>query len=199
MITLNVKTTKTDFIKPAQLAKVVALALTKTAQDAQTQITKELPNTFTIRSSWWKKGNKFGVKVKSAEKTDATPTAEVGTNADWLALHEQGGTKRKRQGAGKNLAIPTDNVRRTKRDIISKASRPRRLKNSFVMKLKNGKEVLMQRKGRGKKSKTSLMYFLQPTARIKKESSILEPATRTIAKTLNKNFLAAMDRVIKTK
>ncbi len=198
MISFNVKTTKVDFIKPAQIAKIAALALTKTAQDAQTAVTESLPKNFTIRTPWWKKSSKFGIKVKPAEKSDATPTAEVGTNADWLALHEDGGTK-KRTGAGKNLAIPTRQVRRTKRNIIQKGSKPRKLKNSFIAKTDKGNEMLFQRKGRGKKEQIIPMFLLQPTGKIKERDTVIDPAVRAIAKNIHRNFYIAMDRVIKTK
>lgn len=198
MISFNVKTSKVDFIKPAQIAKVAALALTKTAQDAQTAVTDALPKNFTIRTPWWKKSSKFGIKVKPAEKSDATPTAEVGTNADWLALHEEGGTK-KRTGSGKNLAIPTRQVRRTKRNIIQKGSKPRKLKHSFIAKTDKGNEMLFQRKGRGKKEQIIPMFLLQPTGKIKERDTVIEPAVKAIAKSIHRNFYIAMDRVIKTK
>lgn len=198
MISFSVKTSKVDFIKPAQVSKIAALALTKTAQDAQTAVIGSLPKNFTIRTPWWKKTSKFGIKVKPAEKSDATPTAEVGTNADWLALHEEGGTK-KRTGSGKNLAIPTTNVRRTKRDIIQKGSRPRRLKRAFVMQLKDGRKALFQRKGKRKKSTIKFMYLLQPRANIKERDTVIDPAVKSIGKSIHRNFYVAMDRVIKTK
>lgn len=196
MISFSVRTSKVTFVKPAQIAKVTALALTKTAQDAQTAVTESLPKNFTIRTPWWKKSSKFGIKVRPAEKSDATPTAEVGTNADWLALHEQGGTKQRR-GAGKNLAIPTANVRRTKRDIIQRGSRPRKLKRAFVITLKDGREALFQRKGRRKKSTLHFMYLLQPKAKIEERNTVIDPAVKAIGATIHKNFYIAMDKVIK--
>ena len=222
MISLNIKINKNfSFAQIAgQLPKATALALSKTVGDAQLEIGKELPRLFTIRGPWWKKGSKFGIKIKAAEKSDPTPTAEVGTDADWLQLHEGGGIKKRRMTTGfkKNLAaistnesfkrlvkgknyiaIPTRNIKRTKREIIRRSMRPTRLTRAFAIETRRGNVLIMNRPGRGKKTKAVPMYLLKMTARIADESAVIRPGVKTILHNLGFNFNAALDKLLKPK
>lgn len=175
-----------------QIPFATARTLTQTAKDAQDTVLGELPNTFTLRGVWFKPRNKFGIKIKPAKKTDLQ--AEIGTNADWLELHETGGTKKPR---GQHLAIPTGNVRRIKSGKISKVNRPKNLKRSFVANTKSGK-VLFQRKYRGKRSQIVALYNLEKRAKIRKRSTVVEPSIKTIKARLHKNFEKFMTEAIRT-
>lgn len=177
-----------------QLPFAIAKGLTQTAKDAQSEILSELPNKFTIRGTWSNPRNKFGVKIKPATKTKQT--ASVGTNADWLKLQETGGVKIPK---GENIAIPTENVRRTKRQIIQRSQRPKALrgKRDVVLKTNRG-AVLFQRKYKGKRSKLVALYNLEPRARIRRVSPIIEPATRTVRSRLKPNFMNAFSEAMKS-
>lgn len=201
----------------SNLPKATALALTKTVQDSQTEVQKELPRLFTIRGPWWEKTNKFGIKIKAADKKAIPITAEIGTDADWLELHEGGGIKQRKNTAafrkaaaantnesfqrlvsGKNLiAIPTQNVRRTKRQIIQKSQKPSSLKKAFAVTTKRGNILILNRAN--KRSKPLPMYLLRKTAKISNESAVIEPTIKVVAKNINKNFNAALDKVLMPK
>lgn len=193
MISINVKLTGERFDK--QIPFAVALALTSTAKDAQSEVQKSLEGAFTLRNNWHKPSNKFGIRVKTAKKTDLV--ASVHTEADWLELHEDGGTKTPTKG--KELAIPTENVRRNKRQMIQKSQRPGALrgKRDFVLNTKKGR-VLYQRRGKGKRSKLVALYNLEPRAIIRKQSTFFEPIERTVARVLQSNFNDALERAYAT-
>jgi hypothetical protein len=172
-----------------------ALALTRTAKEAQKAVLKAQEETFTIRGNWSSPSNKFGTKVKPAKKTDLT--ADIHSEADWIVPHEEDSQKTPRSGA--NLAIPTDNVRRTKRQIIQRSQRPGALrgKNDVVLKTRTGKTMLFQRKGKGKKSRLVSMYLLTPRAHIRKQSTFYAPAENA-AKNFPKNLDAALAEAFRT-
>jgi len=116
-----------------------AVALTRTAQDAQAEVRAELPTRFTIRNRWVSQG----IRIVPAKKNCLE--AEVGSRDDFMALQETVGIKRPR---GEPLAVPTEKVRRTKRGLISKAQRPRQV-------LQKPKVFLVQSAGGGMGSRTS--------------------------------------------
>lgn len=193
-----VKVTIKKNFKDASMAKQlpfgIAVGLTQTVKDAQEKILGSIDQKFTIRNGWTKPSNKFGIKIKAATKQKLN--AEVGTNADWLKLHETSGVKRP---SGSNIAIPTVNVKRTKRDIIRRSQRPNALrgKRDVVLKTKSGK-VLFVRKYKGKRSMLVPVYNLEQTAKIRKNSAVIEPAMRTISRTLPKNLLYGIHKAMLT-
>jgi len=95
-----------------------AVALTRTAQDAQAEVRAGLPRRFTIRNRWVSQG------IRIVPATKRRLESWVGSRDDFMALQETGGIKRPR---GEHLAVPTEKVRRRKRGLISKAQRPRRV------------------------------------------------------------------------
>lgn len=176
-----------------QLPFGIARGLTKTVKGAQSEILSTVPREFTVRGNWLKPSNKFGIKIKPATKRDLT--AEVGTNADWLKLHESGGTKKP---SGSNIAIPTVNVKRTKRDIIRRAQRPNALrgKRDVVLKTKKG-AVLFQRKFKGKRSKLVPLYNLESRARIRQNSTVKKPGLKFIRRHLVRNISESLNDAMK--
>jgi hypothetical protein len=192
----SVKVTKN--FTSAQMAKqlpfAIASALTKTAGQARRGVIRELPGKFTIRTDWARPTNKFGIKIKPATKQK--PVAEVGTDADWLEKFETGKDKLPR---GQHLAIPTVNVRRTKRSIIQRSQRPNALrgKRTFILNTKSGR-VLFQRKFKGKRSNIVALYNLERRARIRKNSPVIEPVKRIVARNLGRNFTEALANALKT-
>jgi len=193
-VTIKENITEAQLVK--NLPKAVALGLTRTAKDGQKAVQRKLENKFTIRGPWWKPRNKFGIKMKPAEKVDNPIAAYVGTMADWLELHEDGGIKRPRGG---RIAIPSKNVRRTKRQKIIKSERPRNLKRSFTAKTKKGNELIFKVTGRGKRRKVTPMFLLKNRAKIKKQSPVIDPVRHTVKFTLSRNITQSMKRVFRPK
>jgi hypothetical protein len=170
-----------------------AVGLTKTAQEGQTTVVSALKATFTLRGTWFEKNNRFGIKIKPATKDDLS--SEVRTLADWLQIHEEGGIKKARDG---RLAIPTDDVRRNKRLIIPRNMRPKGLAGKvFVLQTKKG-PVLAQRITRGKRKGVVILYGLEGSARIRKQSTFYGPIKKVVERQLNKNIEAGIQKALDT-
>src|SRR5688572_13527526 len=114
---------------PPPVAKVLrqldfgtAVGLTKTAKEGQAAVVGALKGTFTLRGRWFEQNMRHGIKITPA--TPAKPRSEIKTAADWLEPHETGKDKRARGG---RLAVPTDQVRRSKRMMIPRGQRPKGL------------------------------------------------------------------------
>ncbi len=215
MIPLSVKIQN----RPPSAAKIdknlrfgIAKGLTKTAKEGQSAVLGALPGTFTLRGNWTKPSNKFGIRIRPAKPADLS--AEVKTAADWLEIHEKGGTKKARSG---RLAIPTENVRRNKRDIITRSNRPAALrgKKTFVLKTSRG-DVLYQRRKTGiryqgplrsggvtrrlKKTGSELvaLYNFEPSVRIRKRSTFYEPIGKVVQRRGRRNIEEGMRSAIAT-
>jgi hypothetical protein len=178
------------------LAKQVTFALTATltalAREAQAASVASIESTFTVRNNWDKPSNAMGVKALAATKDDLT--SAVATRADWL--HEE---TRPKIPFGNYIAIPTKNVRRSKRDIIQKGQRPKNLRRAFVIKTrKQGVAMLFQRRGRGKRSEIVAMYKLIPRALIRKQSTLVEPTVKVFERRFDKVFESQLRRALAT-
>lgn len=185
--------------KPFNLAKQVAFALSATltalAKEAQTASVSSIESTFTVRNNWDKPSNAMGIKALPASKDDLS--AAVVTRADWLTGHEEGEDKRPTRLGG-NLAIPTEDVRRTKRDIIQRGQRPRALAGkAFVLKTRNG-PVLAKWQGRGKNKRLVILYRLKSHARIRKQSTVVAPTVKVFEKRFNPAFEQQLRKAIAT-
>jgi hypothetical protein len=70
---------------PKQIRYASAVALTRTAQDAQEEVRRQLPSRFIMRSQWVPKG----IRIQRATKTTLESTVRV--LDDFMALQETGG------------------------------------------------------------------------------------------------------------
>lgn len=173
----------------------VARGLTETAKEGQKAVVGAMKGTFTLRGRWFEQSNRFGIKIQPAKRDNLT--AEIRTRADWLEMHEKGGIKRPKSSS--RLAIPTENVRRNKRDIITKANRPGRLrgKRTFVIKTSKG-DVLFQRKYKGKRSHIVALYSLEPRARIKRQSTFFTPIEKVVKRRAERNIWRSVQEALRT-
>lgn len=177
-----------------QLDFGTAVGLTKTAQQGQQAVLGALRGTFTLRGSWFNPSNKFGIRVKPAKKNDLV--AAVQTNADWLITHEEGTDKRPTRG--QNIAVPTDQVRRNKRLIIPRGQRPRGLNTkAFVLQTKHG-PVLAQRITRGPRKGIVVLYGLERSVHIKKQSTFREPIQKVVDRRLGENIAKGIEFALRT-
>jgi hypothetical protein len=182
---MSFKTTQTGVRNPEkQIRFAIAAALTKGAKLVQAADKKAIRNAFTIRTNWDEVGP-YAVKVQAAKKTDDPITALVGTGADFIEkfIREPEGQTVIKLPQGHFIAIPTTNVRRTKRDIIRAAQRPARLrgKRDIVLPMrKGGGMVLLQEQGRGRNAKRVVLYLLVPRAKIKERDVLFGPAKKTL-------------------
>jgi hypothetical protein len=100
-----------------------ARAMNDLVKDVQQEtMNRILPDKFTLRAKgapWYRPGNRFGFNGKFATKENLS--ASVGSQADWLKLQEEGGTKQK---PGHRLAIPSTDWK-PKADIMAREKKPR--------------------------------------------------------------------------
>lgn len=107
-----------------------AEAINKTALDLQEHtIGRILPDAFTLRKGrgnpWQKPKTKYGINLKpfaNVRRQGKDLHAIVGSQADWLAEQEQGGTKRR----STSLAVPTDLLKKHE-DVVVKRLKPKAL------------------------------------------------------------------------
>src|ERR1041384_474638 len=166
-----------------QIRFAIASACTKGAKAVQAADKKALRGAFTIRTNWDEVGP-YAVKVQAAKKNDNPIVALAGTGADFIEkfIREPEGSTVLKLPHGEFIAIPTTNVRRTKRDLIRAMQRPRALrgKEDFVIPLRNGTFGLFQRQGRKGQKKAVLLYRLVKRARIKERDVLFGPAKKTL-------------------
>jgi len=157
----------------------MASSLTLTAKEIQAATIKKIEGSFTIRNNWNKPSNALGVRIKPATKEKLETW--IGTAAEFLQkfVREPEGSIVLKLPRGEFIAIPTSNVRRTKRDIIRATQRPQRLrgKRDIVLPMKSGRGlVLFQEQGRGVNAKRVALYLLVPRAKIREKDVLFGPA-----------------------
>lgn len=168
-----------------QTTFALASALTLTAKEIQTDTIKTIEGSFNVRTNWDKPSNALGIRIKPATKQKLE--AWIGTAAEFLEkfVREPAGSMVIKLPRGEFLAVPTSNVRRTKRDIIRAIQRPSALrgKRDVVLPMKNGRgSVLFQEQGRGRSRKLVALYFLVKRARIREKDVLFGPAKRVFEK-----------------
>lgn len=174
-----------------QIPFAIAKALTNTAQDVQEEEGRELNRVFTIRSLWWKKNRKHGIKVKAARKTKLV--AHVHSSAYWLVDHLKGAVRTPQH---LHRAVPkSENIRRKKTGQAAKAWLPANIKNKFI--IKTGRNSLLFKWDKRKKQR-ELVYLLIPRARIKKRFDFYGVGKKTAKKTWKGNVQDAVKLALRT-
>jgi hypothetical protein len=182
-----------------------ASALTKAVKLTQDSIvTVSIPAEFHVRGTWWRPGYQKGINMLGATKQNQE--AVLFTRADWLLEAEgnAGGVKTPDRG-GQHLAVPdTENTRHGIEKKIRKAEKPRYLldpvnkKRSFKVNTQGGYTLILQRKGRGKKSYLVTKYIFRNEVRVPHQSAIIEPANRIIPKVIGGLFIQQLSEAIRT-
>ena len=178
-----------EFDKNTRFA--LASSLTLTAKEIQTATIKRIESSFTIRNNWDKPTNALGIRIKPATKEKLE--AWIGTAAAFLEkfVREPEGSIVLKLPQGEFLAIPTSNVRRTKKDIIRATQRPQRLrgKRDIVLPMQSGKGfVLFQEQGRGVNRKLVALYLLVRRAKIREKDVLYGPAKTTFERRFAKIY-----------
>lgn len=141
-----------------QVPFAAAMALTRTAQDAQLELRRQLPQRFTIRNTWVSQG----IRIVPATKTSLQSV--VFSRDDFMVRQETGGTKTPTSGS--SIAVP-EGVRVNKRGIVTAANRPRRLlekPRTFIATI-GGVRGIWQRTTK-QRLPLRLLYALVPAVRV---------------------------------
>jgi hypothetical protein len=176
-----------------QLVYAAARAATQTAKDSQAASIDAIRRTFTTRGAWYQPSSRFGVRITPA--TVARLEASVRTAADWLIPHETGEDK-VAQG-GRLLAVPVVGRGRPRPTFGSKVRadlKPRALGGRLVVLETRRGPVLFARQDK----RLVAFYGLERRARIRKQSTVIEPTIQTVAKNFGDNFGAAVAEALRT-
>ena len=153
---------------PKQIRYASAVALTKTAQDVQKEVKRQLPTRFIIRSKWVPKG----IRTKMATKT--TLESKVRVIDDFMALQEVGGDGETSVPIGAR-AKPTSRTPPGKWPgaLLKKPKH-------FIGPIESGSDemVLWRRRYKKKSRPLKLMYVFEDRVKIKPRFKFMETAER---------------------
>jgi len=158
-----------------QVPYAIADAINKTLIGAQNAQRRYMERKFVIRRRGLLKASVR--MLKFANRSTLTGQMGINRNLPFWNIHEKGGNERPTRS--RYIAVPME-VKRTKSGRISKARRPRNLKNSFVAKSTGGKNIIFQRKGKGKRETVTPMYSLNKQVRIRPRLNFERNVTKAI-------------------
>jgi len=175
-----------------QLPYATASAINSTCFDIRDNTVKSTyPEAFTVRNKTFAR-TAFRVGKASKRRLEGRVYDRFGYS--WLERQARGGTKRP---TGSNIAIPTENIKRTSTGRISKAKRPRTLRNSFVGDLKGKGKAVYQRYGR-KGQKIRVAYVLEPKVQVEQGFDFYEDARRVVDKRFASHFSRSFAHAVRT-
>ncbi len=136
---------------PKQARYAAAVALTRTAQDAQQEVRRQLPSRFILRTGWVEKG----IRVKMARKSDLESVVWVKDR--FMLAQEHGGTG--------ESSVPIG-ARPSLRSVTRRSKWPSRLLQKpkhFIGPIAKGSDemVLWRRRNRKKRYPLRLMYVFE--------------------------------------
>lgn len=157
------------------------VGINKLALEAQSDTENRLvKEKFTLRTPWYKHGNRFGFNISFANKEKLEAT--MGSRADWLKLQEDGGTKT--PTASQNIAIPErENLGISPDQKIAKGERPRAITNLdgiFYKKMPSGTEGIWAREPGSRTPK--LLYLFRKSAQVKARFDFVRTETELVTK-----------------
>lgn len=177
-----------------QIPFAMSKALNDTANDAQKAIQDSLQQRFTLRRPDFIKRTIKRNREDFATKTKLEAVVRIDPTRDMLAKFEDGGTKTPRSGAA--IAIPTENVRRTKAQIVSESQRPKWL-------IATGKGIsyggkLLLKKGRGRGARLLVGYIFKKAVRIPRSLGFVATATTAVDRHWVRRAEDAVARTLQT-
>ena len=186
---IQINTTITNAMRgfERQIPFATALALTRTAQDAQSEVRGQLPSRFRLRNGWTMRN----IRITSAQKASLEATI---TAPDYMAKQETGETEhaRKRYLAAPGPAIGDARVAPARLRPRALLSQPR----TFVLDTAGG-AVIAQRKGR-KRKPLRLLWWLTPTQRNSERFEFGDTAAQVVERRFAIRFEEAFARAVAT-
>jgi hypothetical protein len=174
-----------------QLPFAIARALTVTARDVQDEVRNNLAQRFTLRNNWVRQG----IQIQRATKQNLE--AMVFSRDAFMGLQEVGGAK---SPLGNYLAVPTSLVRRTPKDMIRKADRPKSLGNKAeVIEFMGRKWLALKRSRKGRnKTELRLMYLLVPRADIEPRLKLRDDGLRVSQAVFERRLQESLELALRT-
>ena len=182
-------------VQRKQLPFATAGALTDTAFDVRKHVVeKTFPRDFDLRN---KRFAGAALRVDKANKRKLRAAVYDPLGREYLETHARGGIKKPIDG--RNIAIPTQHIKRTASGKLSAAKRPRAVlgkPNTFIGWTSRGVQILQ--KGRCKSASIKTFYQLVPMARIPKRLRFYEDAAKVVQRRMVPNFKKSFERAVRT-
>lgn len=215
MIEITVDPTKAlaqlDRDEKQQIPFALSRAINSTALDVQRAGRNRFRSVFTLRRPDWADRS---MKIKQFA-TKRNPVAIIGIESpgnaqrsDILAKFE---TDTQKVPRGRSLAIPVGaNVKRNNKDIITKAQRPAAYnfhkqgnrivgdRRTFIIRKPDGSGLILQRKGRGRRSQTFALYILAKRARLVPDLKFIPGAQSVVDTRFNQHMQREFDNAMRT-
>ena len=174
-----------------QLNFAISKAINATVKEVQAAVRAAMPKRFILRSQWIVQG--IRLEFSNKRKLEGM----VYSRDKFMGLQEWGGTK---TPFGNYLAIPTSLVRRTPRDKIRKADRPKELGDKAEVVTVGRRRYIALKKPRigASGNKLRLMYILIPQASIKKRLGLQDDGKRVSRENFMRHLDAAIDHAMRT-
>lgn len=184
-------------LEKRQLPFATARAITQTGFDFQKAERAHFADAFTLRRQSFIE--REGVKLFGGIATKGKPSITFGVSdkASFLAKFETGATKLPQRA--KALELPVD-VRRNKRDIITRSNRPRQLLNKsnvFKLDVQTGKlpAGIYQRMAN---RRLKLLFAAEPQAKTPKILEFVSTMQKTVQDRWRENFANALRDAVRT-
>lgn len=197
-------------LQQEQIPFALKNGLNATALAVQTAERRRLREVFTIRQDVWAdrsiKMTHFATKAERWATVAISPPGRA-DRSDILGKFETESSKQ--SIAGRHVAIPIA-ARRNKKDIVTKANRPSALhlrkegnrvvgdKRTFLVNLKDGRQLILQRTGRGRRSDLRALFYLVERVQLTPDLHYMLTAEGTITREWNGLMEAALDQALRT-
>jgi hypothetical protein len=183
---------------PAKAAKALSQAVHFAAKIAQGHVIQDLPKHFKIRSKW------VPGSIRTQSLGDQTVAVGVLKGSAFMVQQETGGEKRE---GGKPMAIPIRDASSYASGATSPPFRgqdqmqqtlqgrwPSKLPKAFTIRTANDRNIVVQVKGRGKKSRLQVVYILKRRVKIKARWNFRETVIKVAGEYVPRLFMGYLGR-----
>lgn len=170
-----------------QMPFAIALALTRTAQDAQQEVKGQLPSRFALRNGWTARN----IRIQAASKSGLEATI---TAPDYMAKQETGETEHAKR---RYLVAPAPAIGNRIAPAGMRPSAVLRQPRTFIMEMKSGKVGIVQRKGR-RPLPVRILWWLTPTQRNTERFEFGDTSAQVVERRFAIRFQEAFARAVAT-
>lgn len=169
-----------------QMPFAIALALTRTAQDAQQEVKGQLPSRFVLRNGWTARN----IRIQAASKSGLEATI---TAPDYMAKQETGETERAKR---RYLVAPAPAIGNRIAPAWMRPGAVLRQPRTFILEA-GGSVAIAQRKGR-KAKPLRILWWLTPTQRNTERFEFGDTSAKVVERRFAIRFQEAFARAVAT-
>ena len=169
-----------------QMPFAIALAITRTAQDAQQEVKGQLPSRFALRNGWTARN----IRIQAASKSGLEATI---TAPDYMAKQETGETEHAKR---RYLVAPAPAIGNRIAPAGMRPSAVLRQPRTFIIEA-GGSVAIAQRKGR-KAKPLRILWWLTPTQRNTERFEFGDTSAKVVERRFAIRFQEAFARAVAT-